>query len=44
MFFIIGLLVGFIAKHTIKLMFAIAALIILLVTFRSCKFHLSGYF
>ncbi len=29
--FIIGLLVGFIAKHTIKLMFAIAALVILLV-------------
>ncbi|MDQ1280690.1 MAG: hypothetical protein QG670_1953 [Thermoproteota archaeon] len=31
--FIIGLLVGFIAKHTIKLMFAVAALVILLVFF-----------
>jgi uncharacterized membrane protein (Fun14 family) len=31
--FMIGLFVGFIVKHTIKLMFAIAAVIILLVTF-----------
>ena len=29
--FIIGLLVGFVFKHTIKLMFAIAALVVLLV-------------